>query len=490
MSTVFAAARGLRRSAHVGTVGTMMACAALASFVLGLGACSPSSLVDTQSPSTVVDPSQVQNAAGAASIRNAEIVQLMYTLGAGSANLIANVGLLTDELASTRFTVSSPNDRNTLATTITKNQSGYSYDPIQSARILAQQGAQAVQLYGDNLTAPRAWQGEMQALEGYTIVWLAENYCSGIPLSRAPLVGPIVPTRGFTTEEMLTQAIALFDSATVTGADSAQFVNLALVGKARALLDLGQFAAADSAVQNVPDDFVYVVPSTTGSGYAFDFGGLYVPLGEYRAQDGEGTHGLVWSTDPRTGVVTQSQTGGMLWPAKYNYNPSSGKFDPATAQTSKPVRIADGLEARLIQAEAALATGSGAWLTILNRLRTNCIGTTPCAPVPGLTSASLPPLTDPGTPDARLDTVMTERAMWLYLTAHREGDLRRLAHVYGRNPDNLWPSGTISDPTFLPGVTIPGTDDGLPYGGDTVLGPDVNEKLRNPMYGGCSDTNP
>ena len=40
--------------------------------------------------------------------------------------------------------------------------------------------------------------------------------------------------------------------------------------------------------------------------------------------------------------------------------------------------------------------------------------------------AKLGPLQDPGTPDGRVDLLFHERAFWLYLTGHRQGDLRRL----------------------------------------------------------------
>lgn len=469
-----------------------------AAVVLALGyvaACSPSSLIDVQSPSTVVDPSQVQNATAAAELRTGAIARMMGALGRlQTTSVIVMDGSLTDELSeSSAYSGSTGNDRNVLNPAVSKNQGGYAYDVIQVARVKALQARQALQLYAANApNVPRAWQGEMYALEGYTIIWLAELYCSGMPLTLAPLQGPQVPTRGFTTEELLDTAIARFDSAAVVGSDSGQYVNLAMVGKARALLDLGQFAAADSAVQNVPTNFVYVIPSATSStdtyaSFTFPVQGAY---GYYPVQDHEGHNGLVWSSDPRTGVVTvPSKSGTMLWPGKYNVT-SAGVVDPTTPNPAAPIRLADGLEARLIQAEAALARGDASWLTTLNMLRSTCYGSVPCAPISTLTATSLPPLNDPGTPTARLDTLMKERAMWLYLTGHREGDLRRLARVYNRDPNTLWPIGTISIPAYPQLWPLPGSEDGSTYGTDMVYGPDVNEHIRNPLYGGCYDTNP
>jgi len=209
-----------------------------------------------------------------------------------------------------------------------------------------------------------------------------------------------------------------------------------------------------------------------------------------RVQDHEGGNGLTWSTDPRTAVIQDTaSTGTMFRSAKYNVTPD-GAFDFGYATYGIPFRMADGLEARLIQAEAALAAGRGEWLTILNTLRSTCVGGATCAPVPGLTSTAFPPLTDPGTPDTRLDLLMRERAMWLYLTGHREGDLRRLAHIYNRNPSTLWPTGTIVAPAFPPAYSAPLASNGTHYGPDVVYAPDPNEKQNNPLYGGCYDTNP
>jgi len=472
----------------------MVRLCAMAALVIGTTvACSPSALVDVQNPGTVVDPTQVENATGAIELRTNALDAMMHTVGQGGiTSVIVMSGTITDELEDINYAGISGDDRNTLPTVLNKNASGYGYDQIQLTRVQIRQAQQALQKYGASSSSiPPAWRGELYALEGYTIVWLAELYCSGIPLSESSLSGTQVPTRGLTTDELLSRAIALFDSAMVLGADSTRYVNLARIGKARALLALGQFAQADTVVQSVPTDFVYGLQPAASGGAGFDIARFYVPGGLFRVRDHEGGNGLVWSTDPRTGIDTVgSQTGTMLWAAKYNVDPSTGVPEPTTPREDIVFHLADGLEARLIQAEGALAAGDNSWLTTLNMLRATCVGTAACAPIPGLTAAKLPPLTDPGTPSLRLDTLMKERAMWLYLTAHREGDLRRMARVYSRDPNTLWPTGTIVQPAYPPLFPNSGAENGTPYGSDTVYGPDVNEHLRNPLYSGCSDTNP
>jgi len=148
------------------------------------------------------------------------------------------------------------------------------------------------------------------------------------------------------------------------------------------------------------------------------------------------------------------------------------------------------LEAKLIEAEADLAgPTSGTWLSVLRMLRETCIGTATCAPVPGLTVTNLPvnDLADPGTPATRLDLLMRERAMWLFATGHRQGDMRRLARIYARNPETIWPNGiyrNLGFPPFLP--THP--SNGTSYGKQYVL--DHGVDTNNPLYAGCLDMDP
>lgn len=482
-SSLFRSGRSLR----LGSVVWSLVATAVAAIAVGVAACSPSALVDVQSPSGVVDPSQITNATAAAELRGTAIVDMMQAFGYDYFNSVIEAsGFLTDELADS-YTSSgrTSNDRSTV-----NLNNGFGYGYVQMARVKALQAEQALSLYAHDGApgVPRAWQGEMYALEGFTIIWLAELYCSGIPLTRAPLVGQQIPTRGLTTEEMLDSAMALFDSAVVAGADSVQYVNLAYVGKARALLDLGRFASADSVAQHVPTDFVYAIPTNSLRYFGFpttNMGGNYSQV-----QDAEGMNGLIWSADPRAGVVKDTiLTGPMLWPGKYNVT-SAGVIDPTVAINTDSARLADGLEARLIQAEAALARGDANWLTILNTLRANCYGTAPCSPISTLQANALPPLSDPGIDSLRVDTLMKERAMWLYLTGHREGDLRRLVRYYHRDPNTLWPTGNISVPARPPNLLLPGAENGLPYGFEVVFGPGPNEQLNNPLYGGCYDTNP
>jgi hypothetical protein len=107
------------------------------------------------------------------------------------------------------------------------------------------------------------------------------------------------------------------------------------------------------------------------------------------------------------------------------------------------VALASGIEARLIEAEAAL-NGGGDWLGMLNALRAD-VASLMAPQIPDyadvVPNASLDPLTDPGSQDARIDLLMQERALWLWGTGHRVGDLRRMINSYGRTEAQVYPSG-------------------------------------------------
>jgi hypothetical protein len=85
--------------------------------------------------------------------------------------------------------------------------------------------------------------------------------------------------------------------------------------------------------------------------------------------------------------------------------------------------FASGIEARLIQSEAAIHHNDAAWKSILGSLRA---------------TVGLGALTDPGTLDGRIDVLYSERAFWLFMDGHRLGDLRRLITRYNRTPENVF----------------------------------------------------
>lgn len=267
-------------------------------------------------------------------------------------------------------------------------------------------------------------------LAGFDYLFLGENFCAEVPVgSVIDANGNIVGGQARTSVELFNLAASKFDSAATVAQDPLVQDNLMLytaqVGKGRALLDLGQYAQAASAVAGVPTDFVFTTEQGTTNDRTKN--GLYELMWvntRYTTADAEGGNGIpfVTSGDPRSatadlGVSIFDGATELFAPVKY------GSY-------AAPVVIASGIEARLIEAEAALNAGNyagaGGTLDILNSLRATI----------GLT-----PLTPAATQAAQVDQLFTERAYWLFATAHRLGDLRRLITQYSRPAETVFPTG-------------------------------------------------
>ena len=469
----------------------------LCSTMLLLTACDQTSLVGVPPTNGVADPSVVATSAGAVSLYNAAVArwaQVLMGTVTSRYTYVVNTGLFTDELMKVQGVAGISTDEHndgSIASSILQDMNNAGVTDLHSLRNDARQAREALERYAPAI--PTSYRAHTLAAEAYGIVYLAEWACSGVPLTTVSLDGNVTLTRGFTTQEMLAQAVTLFDSAITLGGDSVRFRYLAEVGKGRALLDLGRFADAAVAVGDVPTGFTYFL-EFNGSTSMPGANAIGNRPQNVQVRDNEGGNGLSWSTDPRATIVTTpSVSGAMPVPGKYSV--MNGVINAATANPNQSVRAADGLEARLIEAEAALATGDANWLAKLNLLRSTCLGTAACAPVPGLTTANLPAtLTDQGSAGGNLDLVMRERAMWLYLTGHRQGDLRRMAHIYHRDPLTLWPVGIYLNPGFPPFIQA-ALDNGIvSYVNVFVVStqPTIGsgEANFNPLYQGCYDLNP
>lgn len=473
------------------------------SFTFLLVGCSPASLVEVTPPSTVVDPATVATPAGAMQLYALAAGHFAATFGgahtpssfpnSGIGAYVSASGYFTDELrlpgTSAFLSFEEFDLRRGFEGTSGNGSYEQLYRPLHMSRVEAQQAIDALHRYAPGTAVQ---QGRLYALQAYTVLFLAEGFCSGIPLTSVPLIGAPQPSAGLTTEQLFERALALFDSAVTLSADSARFLQMAKIGRARTLLGLGRLADAAAAVQGIPTNFTYAVEynsTSVGGGNVLGWRTSVTSVwaGFMAVEDREGINGLVWSTDPRAAVSALALSGVSPVNTSGKYKKTSaGVLDVAADVRDNPIRLADGLEARLIEAEADLSSGGSAWLTTLNTLRATCVGSAPCAPIVGLTSAVLPPLADPGTPTARLDLLMRERAMWLYLTGHRQGDLRRLARVYDRDPETLWPTGPQRQiqtrPTGVPELR--------PYGTYFAFLPDPSEALNNPLYSGCYHFDP
>ncbi len=336
-----------------------------------------------------------------------------------SLGLVYVTGLFTDEF---RFPATPPDliniDRRDLQRT---NGSGAGvFLVLHRARTAAAAAAAAaLEALPTAATDPRL--GEAKALEGLIYTLFGETFCSGVPFSRN-VKGTIEPGSPITTAQMFQEALTRLDAAVSKAGGDPDVANLIRVGRGRTLLNLGRFADAAAAVATVPSGFVYDNTHTTADPRATNnIKSLMWDTFFLGMADSEGTNGLdfVSAADSRVESVDAGVSDFDLQTEVFRFLPyQSG---------SAPVRFASGVEARLIEAEAALkAADQNRWLSKLNEARA---------------VASLDPLTDPGTERTRVDLMFRERAFSLYGTSHRLGDLRRLVRQYARDAETVFPTG-------------------------------------------------
>jgi len=345
---------------------------------------------------------------------------------------------------------------------------------LNRARGLAQRAAAGIAKFAIN-SADSAGLPEILALKGLTYVLFAENYCGAVPVSTINDDGTFNYGPPLTVNQQLDSAIAQFNAAlAVTGAPlTATFKQLAQVGKGRALLDKGDYPGAMAAVAGVSTTFQYnYTHSETTTAQNNGTWSLTTNVGRFGVAGLKGGNGLPYQQDgdmknpgfdPRVANILRPSDGGR----GFDKGVPGGEFkfvqQKYPARSSSSV-IADGVEARLIEAEATLKAGDAAGaLAILNALRSNAALLT----LRGYAANSLPPLTLQGTPTAQIDQLFKERAYWLFLTSHRLGDMRRLIRQYGRATNTVFPTG----PYFKGGT----------YGTD-VNSPVPQREQNNPNY--------
>jgi hypothetical protein len=302
-------------------------------------------------------------------------------------------------------------------------------------------------------------------LSALTYVLLAENYCSGLPISRETSPGTFEYGPPLSTRQLLDRAIQKADSALLivgtrtTGAANTQ-ARLARVTKARALLNLDQPAAASTAIggtAGVPTTFQYTYTHSELTGRQNNGNwSLVQNSGRFGVGNGEGGNGLPFRSEGDTAQAVAARDPRV--PNIRRPSNNGNGFDGATPmwwQLRYPLRaalviISDGVEARLIEAEAQLRAGDypGA-LATLNALRAN----TALFALPGRqATGTLAALAPAATFDQQVNQLFKERAYWLFLTSHRLGDLRRLSRPttapaadvagYGRATESVFPTGT------------------------------------------------
>jgi hypothetical protein len=426
-----------------------MVLAALA-LALPLGGCSD--LLSVEDPS-MAKPETLTGKDGLPSLHAGAIgdFALAFSGSSGVEGYINLVGLFTDEMHHTETFPDRLNiDQRKIETQEGTQQTNYRN--MHRARSSAEEAVEAFEEFGDAANATDAHRhAEVLSLAGYSYTMFGENFCSGVPFSKVAKDGKLEFGAAKTTAEIFGLALGNFDKA-LAADTSAAMKNLAAVGKGRVLLNQGQFAAAAVAVKDVPTTFIYQIQHSENSGRQQNgIWNFQTNSRRWGVSDSEGINGLPFrsSNDPR--VKWAAGTGSRAT----GFDNSSPLFDQLkySARTSSAT-LADGIEARLIEAEAALfALDDATWLAKHNEIRGTVTG--------------LAPLVDPGAPEARLSLHFQERAFWLFLTAHRLGDMRRLVTVWNRNADAVYPMGDHFK--------------GEPYGTDLAFPIPLDEK-NNPEY--------
>ena len=297
----------------------------------------------------------------------------------------------------------------------------------------------------------------MLAMAGYGYLYLGELFCAA-PIQ---LSAPKQPNELFAlAQPRFDEAMAIAEAARAAGTPAAvvdSVLNLARVGAARAAMNLGDAPKARGYAVLVPANFEYrayysegippvagnptnlfwsyvgspnvATPAEVTAGVNIDGGYRYSSISAF-ASVGQRFQNL---NDPRVPHTTQrmavlNSTSGV--PSQYlpNKPKSFGGYvapdgarpggQPMTPGAS--IRVASGLEAQYIVAEAD--GGVGSTLTFVNEQRA-ANGQTPSTAV---------------SPDEILADLRTQRSREFYIDGHRLGDVRRYkAH----NSVDLWEKG-------------------------------------------------
>jgi hypothetical protein len=275
---------------------------------------------------------------------------------------------------------------------------------------------------------------------GFSLVLMAETFCQGDILVGPPL----------TPVQLLDTAIARFTKAAAVGAAAAsagvaegtKVVNASNVGLARAYLQIGDNAHAAQAAALVPASFVYNAVTLDDASnrvlgnlvYQYDIGGnLIVVPDAYRALSDPR---VPWKDAAKKAQDSQVQYYQQLKFTGYNV----------------PIRIASGLEANYIAAEATLKAGDATAALALIAARRS--------------ANAQPAFTGTGTP-VILAELMNQRARDFWLEAKHLGD-------WVRNPSATPFVGAAGTPFYKPAQGNFGTSNCLPV--------PVSETTANPNF--------
>lgn len=476
-----------RASGRQGRRALLSPLALMTALALPLAGCD--GILDVTDPD-IVTPEQIRDPANMGGLRLGALGDFMVAYGGntlgggGTEGIVLASGLLADELyVSDTFGTRREVDERRI--TVENSSLEVVFRNLHRARRSAEIAAE---VFASNATHDRysvASHAEMENVAGYTYTIFAENYCSGVPFSQIREDDSVEHGEQLTTAAMLDRAGAAFDRALAVAGPGGTQGHLANIGQARVLLGKGQFQQAATAVADVPTSFVYelqfsenttrqnngvwgITHNRRGFGVAHLEGGNGLPFRQGSSQNPA-------SQDPR---VPYSRTNLRAIDTPYAHF-----FQQKYPLRSSPMPLATGIEARLIEAEAALRRDDVAtFVDKHNELRA-------LRGLDEFTLADAMALT----PTQRVDLHFRERGFWLYLTGQRLSDMRRLVRQYGRDAESVFPTGVYTRLQFAPatGNGSLADDDLVPrelgtYGTDVNL-PVPFDEQNNPNFDQCLD---
>jgi len=256
--------------------------------------------------------------------------------------------------------------------------------------------------------------GQVAAYAGYSLVLLGESMCS----AAINLSGELTPAQVFA------EAKIRFDSAIVaaTASNDAATTNLATLGRARTLLDLGDAANAEKDAQKIPANFVVNMSTDAVNARRLNFVFLSINTNSWWTVD-PSFRGLTINgvADSRVAVTNTGRAGTTAGTQVWTVD----KYNSFTAA----MPVARYAEAQYIVAEARVAANdlAGAAAAI-NAVRATRAGL-PTFSATGLTAA-----------DVKAQ-IVEERRRELFLEGHRLGDLRRLGIALTPAAGSAYPGG-------------------------------------------------
>ncbi|MDF1501304.1 RagB/SusD family nutrient uptake outer membrane protein [Roseisolibacter sp. H3M3-2] len=312
------------------------------------------------------------------------------------------------------------------------------YPRIHRARFLADDGVRRMkEILGDSASRDLRVARAL-AYGGMTYNYLGEMYCD-IPFDGQAPQTPEAVFRAAMTK--LDSAVAIANAAKTAAkarvplvagdtlaADSVR--NFALVGAARAALNVNDRARAATYAGQVPAAFAFFAQYSTNS--TAENHRVWQNLTAASGGTTDNTPFRDMAGDvriPRSGATGVT---GLIPRSPASYSTFDGTPTGSPFVAGGTIRIASGLEARYIVAETQIESNPTAVLALINERR--AFGRLQ-QPVTGLTGAAL------------LAELRDQRRRDFYLDNHRLGDLRRYQKFYQINefPTGPYPTSTTGD---------------------------------------------